>query len=226
MTGIPIVLVPGAGGAGWYWHLVEADLRAQGFDAFAVDLPTGDDARGLAEYADTVAEAIGGRGPVVIAAQSLGGFVAPLVARRVPTRMIVLVSAMVPLPGETPGEWSDAVGSTQARLDAAARGGWSPEFDDSFFTHDLPEDLARAMTLHDGPQSEAVFAQPCAFDAWPDVPVHAITGCDDRIFPIDLQRRVTRERLGIEPDVVAGGHLATLSHPGEIAALIASYLAR
>ena len=36
--------------------------------------------------------------------------------------------------------------------------------------------------------------------------------------------RTARERLGVEPDVVPGGHLAALSRPAELAAALARYL--
>lgn len=77
--------IPGAGDVGWYWHLVEADLRKRGHDTVAPDLPCDDDAAGLPEYADVVADAIGDRTNVVVVAQSFGGFTAPLVGDRRPT---------------------------------------------------------------------------------------------------------------------------------------------
>ena len=48
------VLIPGAGGAGWYWHRVVPELVARGHEAIAVDLPTDDAAADLSTYADTV----------------------------------------------------------------------------------------------------------------------------------------------------------------------------
>lgn len=73
------VLIPGAGGAAWYWHLLVAKLTEQGHDVVAVDLPAADDSAGLIEYADTVVDAIGDRADVTVVAQSLAGFTAPLV---------------------------------------------------------------------------------------------------------------------------------------------------
>ena len=58
--------------------------------------------------------------------------------------------------------------------------------------------------------------------AWPDVPT-GDPGSDDRLFPLDFQRRVVRDRLGLELDVMPGGHLAPLSHPAELADQILSY---
>ena len=102
MTVATFVLIHGGGDVGWYWHLVERELRQRGHDTLAPDLPCDDDSAGLAEYADTVAEAIGGRRGLVVTAQSFGGFTAPLVAARVPVDMLVLVAGMIPAPGEAP----------------------------------------------------------------------------------------------------------------------------
>jgi hypothetical protein len=73
-------LIHGGGVAGWYWHLVERELWQRGHDTVAPDLPCEDDAVGLPDYADVVIDAIGDRRNVAVAAQSFGGFTAPLVA--------------------------------------------------------------------------------------------------------------------------------------------------
>jgi pimeloyl-ACP methyl ester carboxylesterase len=222
---IPVVLIPGGGGQGWSWHLVEAGLRRRGYDAFAVDLPAADESKGLPAYADAVVGAIGDRAPVAIAAYSLGAFTAPLVWQRVPARQVIFVNAMIPRPGETPGAWWDNVGWEQARTAAARRHGYSPDFDlDTYFLHDVPAGLMAGLGQHNVPQSGGPFGDICAFDGWPDIPVHAIAGRDDRFFPVELQQRIARERLGIEPEVVPGGHLAALSYPEELSAALARYL--
>jgi pimeloyl-ACP methyl ester carboxylesterase len=211
----------------WYWHLVEPELRRRGHDAFAVDLPAADETKGLPAYADAVVDAIGDRSAVTIVAQSMAGFTAPFVWQRVPTRQVVFVNAMIPLPGETPGAWWDNVGWEQARTAAAVRHGYPAEFDlETHFLHDIPPELKAIMYEHEAPQSDTPFGDVCAFDGWPDIPIHAVAGSDDRFFPLDLQQRITRERLGIETDVVPGGHLVALSHPMELSALLASYLDR
>lgn len=88
--------IHGAGDVGWYWHLVEAELRRVGHDTIAPDLPIEDDTAGLSSYADVVVEAIGNRRDVAVVAQSFGGYVAPLAAERIGARLIVLVAGMVP----------------------------------------------------------------------------------------------------------------------------------
>src|ERR1700694_2917195 len=99
------VLIHGAGSDSWYWNLVAPQLRARGHDVVAPDLPSDDDTAGLAAYTDTVVDAIGDRTDLIVVAQSMGGFTAPLVCERVPVRQLVLVAAMVPRPGEAPGDW-------------------------------------------------------------------------------------------------------------------------
>jgi pimeloyl-ACP methyl ester carboxylesterase len=219
-----VVLIPGAGGAGWIWRFVEAELRGLGFDAFAVDLPAADEAKGLPAYAAVVVSAIGRRRDVAIVALSLGGFTAALVSQLVPVRNLIFVNAMVPQPGETAGAWWGNVGSEAARIAAAERGGYSSEFDlDTYFLHDLPAALAEQVRAGGEPESSAAFDDACEF-AWPDVRLDVIAGRDDRFFPLDLQQRVARDRLGVAAHVVPGGHLAPLSHPRELSSCIAEIL--
>ena len=201
------VLVPGAGGAAWYWHRVVAELERRGGKAIAVELHADDDSAGLAEYADVVVEAIGNRRPVVLVAQSLGGFTAPLVCERVPVELLILVNAMVPRPGETFDEWWAATG-------------WKEEvgevdMDEAFF-HDVPADVKAEATKEEPPQSATPLGQPWPLERWPDVPTRFVQGRDDRLFPLAFQRRVARERLGLELDDVPGGHLVALSRPVEL----------
>jgi pimeloyl-ACP methyl ester carboxylesterase len=212
------VLIPGAGGVAWYWHLVTPLLQAAGHEAVAVDLPGDDPKAGLPEYTDLVLKAIGGRRDVVLVAQSLGGFTAPLVAERASLRSLILVNAMVPVPGETPGAWWDATGAIQARVEAADAGGYTRDFDEAvYFLHDVPPSVVRAGAPHQHPESDAVFGSICDFTAWPSVPTRVIVGADDRFFPAAFQREVARQRLGLTVEILPGGHLMALSRPHDLA---------
>ena len=219
-----VALIPG----GWRPWLVLASGRARPqrswLDAFAVDLAARG-RTGLPAYADAVLDAVNGRTDVALVAQSMGAFTAPLVWQRAPTRLVVFVNAMIPQPGETPGEWWDNVGSEQARRAAAVCQGYSVEFDlTTYFMHDVPEHLVAEMQARAGAQLDERFDDVCTFDAWPQIPIHAVAGRDDRFFPLELQQRVARERLGVAPLIVPGGHLAALSHPEELAGALAGYL--
>ncbi|MDN3355125.1 alpha/beta fold hydrolase [Actinomadura sp. DC4] len=212
------VLIHGAGDVGWYWHLVEAELRARGHDTVAPDLPCEDDAAGLPEYADTVVDAIGDRTDLVVVAQSSGGFTAPLVCDRVAVKLLVLVAPLIPAPGEAPADhWS------HTRYFDEERG----DYDDvtALFYQDVPPELAAEALKRGRPQSEARMEEPSPLKAWPDVPTRVLIGRDDRLLPAAFLRRVARERLGVTPDEMDGGHTLALSHPRELADRLETYAA-
>jgi pimeloyl-ACP methyl ester carboxylesterase len=176
-----------------------------------------------------VVDAIGERRRLVLVAQSLGGFTAPIVCERVPVDLLVLVNVMIPEPGESGAEWWTNTGHELARAEHAARAGRElpDEFDpfDEFF-HDVPQEVIdEAIKRGEPAQSGTPMAQPWPLTAWPDVPTRVLTARDDRFFPAEFQRRVARERLGITPDEMPGGHLVALSRPVELTDRLEAYLA-
>ncbi|AWS40494.1 alpha/beta hydrolase [Streptosporangium sp. 'caverna'] len=211
------VLIPGAASDSWYWHLTAAELRARGHDVVAPDLPCDDDSAGLSEYADVVVGAIGDRTDLVVVAQSFGGFTAPLVCERVPVRLLVLLTAMIPSPGEPPGDWWANTGWERARREQDERDGRAPDDDIALFLHDVPPELAAEAKRRSRDQSATPFVKPWPLDAWPSVPTKFLLCRDDRFFPAEFMRRVVRERLGIVPDEIDGGHTIALSRPRELA---------
>lgn len=222
------VLIHGAGDVGWYWHLVEAELRKHGHDVVAPDLPCSDDSAGLEEYADTVVEAVGNRKNLVVVGQSFGGFTAPLVADRLPTDALVLVAAMIPSPGETSAEYWENTGYGEAMREQAARDGGLTGHEDPhvLFYHDVPRELAEAALRRERPQSSTPGTAPWPLKAWPNVRTHVVLCTEDRIFPSDWLRRVARERLNISPDEIAAGHCVALSRPQALANQLMHYATR
>jgi pimeloyl-ACP methyl ester carboxylesterase len=210
------VLIHGAGDVGWYWHLVEAELRARGHDVVAPDLPLQDELAGLPEYANAVIEVIGDRTDLVVVAQSFGGFTAPLVCSRVAVDLLVLVTPMIPAPGEAPADYW-----TNTRYEDEAR----ESYDDviALFYQDVPPELAAEAVKRGRTQSEARMHEPSPLTAWPDVPTRVVLCRDDRLFPPSFIRRVAKERLGITPDEIDGGHTPALSRPTELAARLEAY---
>jgi pimeloyl-ACP methyl ester carboxylesterase len=221
------LLIPGAGGQAWYWHRVVPELVARGHDGVAVELPSGDDTAGFAEYADAAVAAVKDRTEdLVVVGQSMGAYTGALVATRLPARLLVLLNAMTPRTGETGGEWWGNVGFAEARQAQADRDGRrlddDPDNIEAFF-HDVPADVrADAFTQGEFQQSGTPFAQPWTLP-WPDVPTRFLAGRDDRFFPIELQRRVVPERLGVPVDEMPGGHLVALSRPAELADRLVAY---
>lgn len=209
------VLIHGAGSDSWYWHRVVPLLRARGHSIVAPDLPCEDDAAGLKEYTDVVVKAIGYFTDLIVVGQSLGGFTAPLVCNRVKAELLVLLAAMVPAPGETGDEWWSNTGYPQS----------DKPFDvKTVFFHDVPPDVtAEAFRRGEKQQSGTPMEQPWPLKEWPKVPTRFLLCREDRFFPAEFQRRVVKERLGITPDEMEGGHLPALSHPKELVERLEAY---
>ena len=215
---VTFVLIHGAGDGGWSWHLVEAALRDRGHDVVAPDLPADDGSAGLSTYVDAVVDAIRGRSELVVAGHSFGGFTAPLVCDRVPARLLVLIAAMIPSPGETPNDWWTATGYTQEVH--------TSDDDLTTYYHDVPPALAaEAMRRERDHPSARSMGEPWPLAAWPDVPTRVLIGREDRFFPAPFLRRLSHERLGIVPDEIDAVHCVSLSKPVELAERLISYLA-
>jgi pimeloyl-ACP methyl ester carboxylesterase len=211
------LLIPGAGGAGWYWHRVAERLDAAGHDALASDLPADDPGAGLSAYVDLIVAAAEGRDDLVIVSQSLGAFTAVPVCARLGVRRLVLLNPMIPAPGETASDWGRNTGSEEARLAAARAGGYPEAIDlQTYFLHDVAPEIAAQMAGHARDEADVAFEEPCPFTRWPDVPTTVLAGRDDRLFPFAFQRRVARERAAVEAQPLPGGHLNALSEPDAV----------
>jgi pimeloyl-ACP methyl ester carboxylesterase len=209
------VLIHGAGDVGWYWHLVEAELRGRGNDVVAPDLPIEDDDATLSDHADAIVDAVGGRTDCIVVAQSAGGYTAPIVCDRLPAELLVLVAPTIPAPGETATEMFDNTGYDP------------PEREDSstlaVFYHDVEPELAKEALSRGRRQAETPGREPWPLAAWPNVPVRVVIGRNDRLFPADWLRRVAQDRLGVVPDEIDSGHCVALARPQELAALLERY---
>ncbi|NUP66216.1 MAG: alpha/beta hydrolase [Nonomuraea sp.] len=213
--GATFALIHGGGSSGWDWHLVEAELRSRGHRTVAVDLPIEDESAGLLDYADTVVRAVGDDPrDLVVVAHSWGGFVAPLVCDRLPAKLLVLVTAMIPAPGEPPGEWWPNTGFSSGSMDDQI----------ALFMHDVPKELAEEELAKGRPQADRPSAEPWPLAAWPDVPTRFLLCRDDRFFTPEFMRRVVRDRLGVTPDEIGGSHMVMLSRPKELADRLEAYL--
>jgi hypothetical protein len=98
-------------------------------------------------------------------AQSLAGFTAPQVCEKAGARMLILLNAMVPAPGQTPGEWSASTAEDRARAQAEQAAREVTTVRDEFdvidaFLHDVPADVtAEAMAQGEPVQSSTPMSQ-------------------------------------------------------------------
>src|SRR5947209_9393032 len=218
------VLLHGAGSDSWYWHRVAPLLRERGHEVVAPDLPCDDDAAGIDDYAGVVVDAIGDRENVIIVAQSMAAFTVPLICDAVPVELVVLVAAMTPREGESPGEWWENTGHAEAKREQAEREGRPDDFDPvALFLHDVPPDVAAESANHVRNQSGTPFSETRPMPPWPDVPTRFLLCRGDRFLPAEFQRRVVNDRLGITPDEIDGGHLPALSRPRELVERLEAY---
>lgn len=210
------LLIPGGGSDPSYWELVVDELAARGHRGVAIDLPCEDDAAGLDAYAAAVAAQTpdDGTRPVVVA-HSLGGFTGALACPLVDAQALIYVSAMVPRPGEPPGDWWANTGCAEAQRAAAEAGDYDPDDMDALFYNGVAPDVVAIQVERD--QSDTPMQAPWPGDALPELPTRFVLLRDDRFFPEPFMRRVVAERLGIDPVVAPGGHMAMLSHPSELA---------
>jgi pimeloyl-ACP methyl ester carboxylesterase len=203
-------IVHGAGDVGWSWHLVAAALEAKGHTVIAPDLPTEDESKDLTDWASTVVAALPSTSDVVVVGHSFGGFVAPLVAARINASALVFVTAMLPRPGEAPGDWWQNTGYADSG------------FEDQFW-HDVPAHLAEESQKRERDMSETSMAKPWPLEALPALPTHFVLCTEDRFLTPEFMRKVVTDRLGVEPEELAAGHCAQLSKPNELAELLEKY---
>jgi pimeloyl-ACP methyl ester carboxylesterase len=182
-----------------------------------VDVPNEDDTATFTDYADAAIEQIGPDvEDLVVVAHSLGGFTGPIVASRLPTRLLVLVAAMIPERGESAGDWWTNTGHSEL--------GVAVDDPETTFLHDVPPALGAEAGIHMRVQSGKVFEDPWPLEAWPDVPTRVLLCTGDRFFPADFQRQVTQDRLGTTPDELDCGHLPMLAKPHELVDRLVGYL--
>jgi pimeloyl-ACP methyl ester carboxylesterase len=214
-------LVPGAGGNAGFWQLVEPLLQEAGYHSVAVSLPNWPGAT-LADQADAIVAAADASTEIILVAQSMGAFSAPLACDRLAVAELVLLNAMIPAPGETAGEWWASTGQADAMRSNDLREGRDPDagFDaQTYFLHDLPPDaLALLMSSGEEEPADSLFGIGFPLDRWPEVPTTVLAGRDDRFFPYEFQRRVARDRLSLGVEPLPGGHLLALSQPEALVA--------
>jgi pimeloyl-ACP methyl ester carboxylesterase len=217
------VLIPGAGtDPRVYGATIEA-LRELGHEGIAPPLPLDDPAATPSDHADAILAALPDPPPepLVVVGQSLGAFAATIAAARLRPARLILLAPMIPAPGESAGEWWGRTGHAEAIASLSARIGSPSEWDEAamaeVFFHDVDEATLAANAEYGGVPGPGMFEEPLPLDAWPDVPTTVLVGRDDRMFPLEFQRRVARERLGVEVEEMDGGHLPFLSRPGELA---------
>ena len=225
------LLIHGACHGGWCWEHVAAVLRGCGHRVVAPDLPCEDLNADLDSYADVAAAALGDTaGDVVVVGHSLGALVVPLVATRVQVRRIVMLAGIVGSPGLSMADLASIdhdrdmrLGPEDLETDDEGRFRFSAAGARRVLFGDCPPQLAAGAASRLRFQ-RSMWTQVSHFEAWPSCETMSITCTGDLVVNPVWSDRVARERLGVEPVHLAGGHSPFLSRPTELAQVLGSGL--
>jgi pimeloyl-ACP methyl ester carboxylesterase len=222
---VDYVLLHGTAQSTAGWERLCAALAGRGHRALHVDFP--DDRPDLlaADYADIAADQVGGAvtRPVVVA-HSGAGLLLPAVADRVDARHLVWLAAAVPDfdGGSTFLEQIERAGSELVHEEWRLHGRESTEDPVAaayFGFHDC--DLATlrwALTTRRLFYPAAVYAERPP--ARPDRPSTYVLPRQDRTLRPEWMGKVARERLGVEPIEIDGGHFPHVSRPDLLAEIL------
>jgi pimeloyl-ACP methyl ester carboxylesterase len=225
-----IALVHGSYHGGWCWDFLRPELERLGHRVITMDLPVSDPGLGAADYAKTVAAALDPAQETILVGHSMAGLVIPLVVDQRPIRRLVFLAAFLPTPGKSANEQRSTepidgrVPPKTAEWTDVGNDVWivGPNTATELFFHDAPAAVARWATQRLRPQSYRVMNEMTPLTAWPAVESRAIVCRDDRALNPDWVRAAARERLGVEPVELAGGHSPFLTRPNELARVIDS----
>lgn len=216
------LLLHGAASSGWYWHLVQPLLESAGHQVVSPDLPADDPNAELADYVAAAVQELGDHNgeDVIVVAQSMAGFFAPVVADGRRIAGIVLLAAMIPNPGERGHDWWANTGQPEAqqqRFDQLGLDLSEVNNPEVVYGHDVPAEVWAEAGRRLRDQSGRPFDDPCPIEVWPTVPTLVVAPREDRLFPLEFQSRVAHQRLSSEVVAIPGGHLAALSQPRAVA---------
>jgi pimeloyl-ACP methyl ester carboxylesterase len=159
---------------------------------------------------------------IVVVGHSLGGLTAPVVAEAVGARQLVFLAAVVPEPGRSAVEATYPPRTGEFWLGRAARqiveGGltrWPDEDAIEIFFHDCSVEVAAWAAARLRPQDFSLLREPCPLTALPETEYRYIACADDRAVTFEWQQEAAR-RLGVEPDVIPGGHSPFLARPKDL----------
>jgi pimeloyl-ACP methyl ester carboxylesterase len=223
-------LVHGAWHGAWCWEKLEPALAELGHRAVAMDLPSDDPESSFSVYADTVVSALEDEGEdLVLVGHSLAGLTLPIAATRLPARHVVFLCALIALPGRSFREQLEdepeillpGFDAGMSEADAEDRRRWV-DFERAWAAlyGDCDEGVARWAFDRLRPQARGLYSDPCPLDRLPEVGYTYIGCSEDRLVNPEWSRRAARERLGVEPIGLPGGHSPLLSRPEELARLL------
>ena len=217
-----IVLVHGAWADGSSWSGVIERLQADGFHVSAPQFPLtslDNDVARLRQVLDFQ------DGPTIVIGHSYGGQIITALGTNAPNVAgLVYVAAFGLDEGESLGALlsQGPVTPALAHLLTDALGfGWLSE--DDFVNHfaaDVPTPRARVMYAVQQALAASAFTDVMGTPAWKSLPSWYLVATNDEAIPPDAERQFAA-RMGATTIEIPSSHVAMVSHPGEVADLIA-----
>jgi len=228
-----IALVHGSYHGAWCWDFLRPELERLGHRVVTMDLPITDPGLGAADYARSVEDALDPSSVPLLVGHSMAGLVIPLVAARRPVHRLVFLTAFLPSPGRSANDQRGTepidgrVPPKTAEWTDLGDDVWAvgPNTATELFFQDASPAAARWATRRLRPQSYRVMNETTPLVAWPEVESRSIVCRDDRALNPDWARVASRDRLGVEPIELDGGHSPFLTRPAELARVLATLAA-
>jgi len=205
------------------WDLLIPGLERRGHDAMTVNLPTNEPEASATQYADVISEVLPAhRDDAVVVAHSASGLFLPFIPERRRIQRLVFLASVLPQIGKS---LLDQVNDDPQMFNAEWIGK-DPTKDElialHFLFHDCSPEVSQwALSTMSLMYARQAIVETCPLRVWPAVPSSYILCCDDRTIQPEWFRRAARERLGIQPIELPGGHCPHVSRPGELAEVLA-----
>jgi pimeloyl-ACP methyl ester carboxylesterase len=213
-----VVLVHGAFADGTGWMAVAKILEKDGFKVGVAQPPETSLEDDVAATNRTI-DAMGG--PVVLVGHSYGGIIITAAGNNAHVKSLVYVAAFQPDTGESLGSLSAGKPPASSGPKPSPDGFLYLDRADfhADFCADLPAPLADFMAISQVGLSVKAAGAPATTPAWKTKPSFAIVATNDRAINPDLERSMYK-RAGSTVTELASSHVAYISHPAEVAAVI------
>ena len=222
MSTLPhLVLVHGAWADGSCWSAVIEQLQSRGYQVTAPQFPESSLAADVARLRQVLNRQ---SGPTIVVGHSYGGQIMTALSTDAPNVAgLVYIAAFGLDEGESLGALLGAGPPTAAlaHLDVDPLGfAWLPE--DDFVQHfaaDVDPVQAKVMYAVQQPISLSTFEDVMPVPAWKALPSWYLVAANDEAIPPDAERMFAN-RMGATTVEVASSHVAMVSHPDDVVALI------
>jgi pimeloyl-ACP methyl ester carboxylesterase len=202
--------------AGWDRLVDELDRR--GHVAIAPTLPSNVPDASATRYAEAIRRALPiDVSEIIVVANTASGLFLPLVALHSRVRQIVFLAAVIPKIG------ASLIDQLRAEPDMmnpewVGKDPTSDEIATHFLFHDCTRETARwALTTRRLMFARRAYEEICPLERWPDVRSAYIVCADDRTVRPAWARSAARQRLGVAPVELPGGHCPHVSRPAQLA---------